>query len=1096
MSIVQNDSRELKISVQLSAISKTDTGQASGQYAVDSQVPDPANLRSLITDNFINNPEVIIGNLLNPIKEFKTSKKVKQLSSVHNAKISDVNTSPSASSCTFAYGGIGEGFHLVFNLLRGPANSQYTDIAKILPPTILKTIPNLTPPDTTSLLDDRQSIKSFIPFIEYKNDTRLVNAKYLSEVALQTNQAYLTTYNIWHLFDFNDNTKLLNNSTNVILYEGPEKVKNKPFIKTIRDGLNGSKVFLDTKGKGKSVTLKRIFPTSYDAIYNSDLNRPILFYPTRIKYNSGGTFTLAKDTAPGKTSKDIFILPERIQAYGNSNCGFHINLSSLNVTDPDSNITLIYENNSPNDNSLYVLSILLTPNSLPIVIVKYKEDGNIKYKEFTQIKAPVFDGKATLGYDIFVHFAGPTLLIGFTPDQSQWNAIYPEKKSTTQGNTTEYIDFSFEKGQSFVKFNATNCSFAFTYSAIVFDNYSCDFKFSSDNETTNNAELLQSSKYIWEKYDSASSKYEHTLPLSSRIRTLFGQDVYLLNTKNHILIELQAPRIIEQTTLDSSNLLRSLINNKFMNSYSNYFNSLPNKDISIFGDWRSNHQPTTFTNYFADYALYLIAKSFSTTTGNVYENYPNENKVKTWHKMITNSTIEGPTWLSIEPDSITTLKDKKDFLYPIFDINKNPLDLRDYVSSINVNYSQANDNASIIIRDCTMTLENLDTSDIGWKILELLEHNILVVTVLAGYDQNNLYNYFEGVINDVSTTRTGTTSKTTLSCSDLGMYILNNLYFDNIHSFATRTLKDCISTVVNASGFGDYYHVEHESEIGFLNLRISSNATTPQDTSSSLATPFDKIGDKLNIFLQKLVQLERQGTFRWEPDSAYTEEKKAGFILDARYSNFNCDTDFQFSGINPVTNTIDAVPASPNSNYNSNPGWHGLLTSEYTIKTNISPISYRVETFGYTNLQGVRTKFDNIPNSIGNVDAIQNSLSNTVVPKGYVGFRKKTMDLINRQQIFDEDGLNLKHAQNVQIVKNPFHTINFGCYITKPLKFHGTFIIKVFSDPKNVNQYEVTDKYIYQSLSYTIDKNQNLITAQVSGMRQPWTIRELKEENE
>ena len=37
-------------------------------------------------------------------------------------------------------------------------------------------------------------------------------------------------------------------SRNTIKYEGPVKLKNKTFIKTIRDGLNGSKVFVDSKG--------------------------------------------------------------------------------------------------------------------------------------------------------------------------------------------------------------------------------------------------------------------------------------------------------------------------------------------------------------------------------------------------------------------------------------------------------------------------------------------------------------------------------------------------------------------------------------------------------------------------------------------------------------------------------------------------------------------------------------------------------------------------------------------------------------------------------------------------------------------------------
>jgi hypothetical protein len=39
---------------------------------------------------------------------------------------------------------------------------------------------------------------------------------------------------------------------------------------------------------------------------------------------------------------------------------------------------------------------------------------------------------------------------------------------------------------------------------------------------------------------------------------------------------------------------------------------------------------------------------------------------------------------------------------------------------------------------------------------------------------------------------------------------------------------------------------------------------------------------------------------------------------------------------------------------------------------------------------------------------------------------------------------------------------------------------------------DVTSKYIYQSVNYTIDKSQNLITAQVTGYAHPWSIRDLQ----
>jgi hypothetical protein len=1153
MSIIQNDNRELKISVQLSAISNSDIGQASAQYSIDSQVPDPSNTRSIFTDNFINNPEIIIGNFRNPIKEFRYGNKISSLPSVQNAKLSQVSTFPSPSSCTFAFGGIAATgdlpdttklvTHPVFNLLYGPMWGEYRKYNSPIP-VVTKKIPGLKSPETGGFLDNRDNLKPFIPFVEFKftivertnvgpipivklNSSPTDSQLYWSELNLRKNQKKLTSYNIWNTYSKASNTIPETALTDqVILYEGPVprfvnninqnenfSVYDQPYIYTIRDGLNGSKVYVDCAGKKKSGVIKRIFPTSKDAVFydttnpNKEVydttgakNFPQIFYPTRLRYKksiSNDVLDLARDYVPSTSrindpQQDVFIMNDSITAQGLDNCGFHIHLSDLNANAENSNITLEYENTNPKDNSLYYVAVILTPNSLPKVLVKYLKNGSIEYKEFSQLKAEKFDGKATLGYDIFIHFLGPVMLIGFTTDQSQWNAIYPEKL-----DDTKYIDNFFEKDKSFVKFIVTNVNFAFNYSTIIFDNYSLDLKFPTTNKTTNDLELKSSKKYIWDEVP-LNLNYFGDLYSRYNINPLLGGRIDKLNTKNYILIELQAPKTIVQNVLSENSLLNNLINNKFMNSFSTYFNNLPKRDISLFGDWRSQHQPTTITNYFKDYNIKEIYKSYLTGLFG-YDDFPNENRAKVWHKLLTNSTIEGSAWLSIEADSLNTLKDKKEFLHPIFDTKGNPLNIADFVDSININFSSENVNASRISRTCTLGLANLDSSDIGWKILELMEHNILVVTVLAGYDINNLHNFFEGVINDITTTRTGSSSNTSIECIDLGNYILDNLFFDNIHSFSTRALGDCIKTVVEASGFGDYYHVENSDNIGFLNSRISSNATTPQDTQVSLATPFDKIGDKLNIFLEKLVQLEKQGTFRWEPDSDFSIQNKAGFILDARYASSNIDDDFKFTGIDPITNTITSVPDNPNSNSINDPGWHGLLTDSYKIKTNISTLAYKVETLGYTNLKGVKTKEFFIPNSLENVSSIQNALSNTNIPKGFIGFRKKVLDLIDRTKIFDEEGIQQKHEQNIEIVKNPFHTIEFDCYITKPLKFHGTFVVKAFldnndlKDLNNTKNYIVTDQYIYQSLTCSIDKKENLIKASVTGMRQPWTIRDLEE---
>jgi hypothetical protein len=125
--------------------------------------------------------------------------------------------------------------------------------------------------------------------------------------------------------------------------------------------------------------------------------------------------------------------------------------------------------------------------------------------------------------------------------------------------------------------------------------------------------------------------------------------------------------------------------------------------------------------------------------------------------------------------------------------------------------------------------------------------------------------------------------------------------------------------------------------------------------------------------------------------------------------------------------------------------------------------------------------FNNIVNSIVN--------TGLPVPGKYVGFRKKVIDSLDKNELPTKDLVALKHQQNEFITSNPIHSLSFNCYVTRPLTFHGCFTITAI-DGNDVT--DVTSKYIYQSVNYTIDKSQNLITAQVQGYAHPWSIRDLQ----
>lgn len=1135
MSIVNSDKRELNLKVYLSAIGMTDIGSGSGSYSVSSTNLDPQNLRPI---NYYANINNSIDAKLSGfgITEFSASTRVKQLPSVQNAKISEVYTSPSASSCTFAFGGIWmddptRGLflfdpsrtvyipnpHPVFNLLYGPTTLDYKYF-NLDVPIAVSTIADLKPPEILNLFQNISTIKPFVPFVKYLEepaDSRQPNNKSYDEMLLiwRQNQACdRTTYNIWQLFDINTGQAL---SNRVKKYEGPiiTEDENGNFlasIKTIRDGLNGSSVFVDSLGKGRSAKVKRIFPTSKDALYY-DTKEEIktkfqnttgqyygnlfqwiqhtkpanIFYPTKFRNKIDGNYN----------NLGSHLIYDEVLAKGNDNCGFHIRLKNIFAPDNESSITLIYEDQEPDlikyPNVISKLEIILSPKSQP-TIRTYNNNKSTIYKEFKSLYSPQFDSLDE--FDIFVHFAGPVLLVGFEPDQSTWNAIYSDK---IKDNTSE-LEFLFKKEKSYVSLNVTNISFELTYSAIFFDNYS----YSNDNE-------IDSAKDLW--FVNKEKTYQLPSTYSSRIKP--GQPNYLgvertsydvLNPKNFALLNFKT-RGDQSNSVTKDSLLSSLINQKFM-SYLDTgigFSELSNKPVSVFGDWRN----INITSEKPLESIFNLHEVFSTENTNIYQG---QNIIEKWFKIIFNGTIEGPLFLGLTSSPTIGFKDVS-FLKPI----KNG-DISNYVSNIRINCQSENPNASLIKKVASITLSNLDSSYEGWRILELLEHNIIVLTVQAGYladplrtDSNNNTNsdfidnpvFFQGAITDISTTRTNSSSDVTLTCEDLSTYLLENVYFDMILPYATLSLKDCVESTMQYSGFGDYFNFASydngekvDKYVKNLNLRLSPNPTVNQDIL--IATIYDRVLDKLNIFLSKFVgipsdtDVRGQATFRWEPGK--------GFIFDARYNPFTID-ELLFTGIDPSTNFVTATPI--NTENSTDPGWHGLLSGGFTINTSTVPLSSIVETFGFTLLDGYVSNssdksFESRALSPENLIKVENALINKdAVPHNYVGFRKKIMDQAERNEIFSKQILDFKHEQNLKIATVPFHQVSFDCYVTRPLLFHGTFIIRQFLDYVDKTNYASTDQYIYKSVDYVINKKENIITASVTGIRQPWTIRELYMEN-
>lgn len=103
MPIRKPDIRELKTKVELKVIYNQNRGDANGDYAIFDIAPDAQNLRPGNYDTINNNPNITFGTL----SLLRRSTRVKTATSVQSGKMLEVNANPSSSSCTFAYGAIG-----------------------------------------------------------------------------------------------------------------------------------------------------------------------------------------------------------------------------------------------------------------------------------------------------------------------------------------------------------------------------------------------------------------------------------------------------------------------------------------------------------------------------------------------------------------------------------------------------------------------------------------------------------------------------------------------------------------------------------------------------------------------------------------------------------------------------------------------------------------------------------------------------------------------------------------------------------------------------------------------------------------------------
>ena len=951
------DPRQLKTRVTLSIINAPESGFFSGDYTANSTTKGLDNLNVLNYDfNSVYEYE-------DGTSEPKYSSRLQTISSLQNAKIPEINTTISASSCTFALGGIVPGeVDPVIDRLRGPEYS-------------VNFVDNPNQGSVTSPNENYSDLNLHVPKIPFAKEGNV-----------------LTTYNIWNV---------INGTTDAYKYIGPKiSGSNTGTLRTVKDPTYGAQV--EVTSYNTETSIMRIFPTSQDAVYQNGAE----------VYNPDGT----KEN----------ILARGI--YGNNS--FHINLSATNLQTDKSYIRITLQPPLPfSTDYINIFRIILQLDKKPVIQI-FNPDSS-EFITQSDISGPVFDKNNSTSFDIYVHFIGPNLLIGFTPDISRWNTI---------------IGFAgrevFCPPSSSIMMSISNANVKFRYSALIFNNFN------------NNQPVGFRKNYMVGEFKYSKLKIPDAAKLLSETKKSFDKASYRIND----------------------------------NPRSNGYNSLNpvDKNISYFADFRLRSNYPQYSQFVSPLP-YKFSRFKSADS----------DKVTLYFKMTYNTTIEGPALLQVEMPHPGILGGSgaanagsfsgSDYKFVNPNVEQLFYDVGDitwWVENWSVSCNSSLANLSRINKSATITLKNIDSKD-GQPYIDAIENNLICISIDAGYVEGNLQSFFQGFITNTTYSRKGNDSTFTLTCTDIASYILDNIYFDKNMMIGGMRHDLAIDSMIACSGFWSFY-LRNNTGIDGMDLRLNSSSVNNQDLIK--LNPLDKIYTKLGQLLERLNTPESLPTFRWA--------ERYGLILESR--NNNIDRDLKFTGLNPAGNQyLMNSNASYQTDYMKNfqSDLHGLLISDYKIKTDMNTLSAGLRSFG-SSITGFLADERYFPDavsadnlSLGDKVQLLKYLSNTAknpAQSPYVGFKKYQINSFQRNQIPDQTVLRNLTNQLQKVAKTPISRIEFDCYVTKPLSFHGKFMINVFLG----NIINSTDQYIYENLSYQYNKNENYISANVQGINIPILLKD------
>lgn len=1005
-----SDSKQLNMSCTIGAIYLPKTGSIQGFQSKSRTRNNPS---SSLSQSHIHQAESL-GTIY--------TDKLTSITKGSGGFIPKLNLSIGAPACTFAEGSIGPGMiHPVLDKIRGATESQFY-------PGVVYKIP-INNIGSTSISDSSSGDTNNI-VIGAISDNGPPPSIYAKKANSVTTEVY-NTYNIW--------TQILPSQAleiqkKFIVNLGCQNYEQLGGVHMSTQITSANTAQITVHAQQRRVILKRIFPIADDLLYNS----PILSY-----YN-------------GRADK-------RLNIKGGRNCGFHMkfNVSSVNLYTNNaqklylnSEIIINFGRNSTEDRTISHFSIFLNSNSN---FLKYENpiDGKI-YRIELQGK------KLTEGLNqVFVHFAGPNMYIGFSENIEEWNVIEPinlKKPDQLQDFGSSYECRISERAEIYLVLTNVQCSF--TYGPICFDNINWSQELISSSVGTT-LEFSNDKSEIFRGQNCVKLRFEVSSTNESAKQSVLPQTI---NTE------------LQQNSSPSKFKDRSGTDNIKYELTKTNDRSKP----SVYLDWRAYNSGIFDITY------------YQTALNNIIRGTDNP-RIITTGRLTYTSDITGSilfyTRNKYEASQSNTLS-------LVRDIWSGYNNVTNYLHSATVTESFLNKNQSMRKTTATLVFKNLTHDNIGRQILNAIQENVLTFTLKAGYGLN-LSTYFVGVSNKVTVSRGEAGYTVTVDCEDLGFHLLNNIRFpvNNDIVLTFRPFQYILEDCFIFANLDDYYRPRERLPQGiydplyneyFPTMSGSEDYNNPVHQAAITASREKKIIEALNPLLSTMMVAEARGANigRTLP-VLYFDYETLNYKLTTRGSE-------ELEYLYFISDNIGGRQFLPQQ-LQDEQNIHGLGFGDWVETTDISNLHSKI-TFIYQDFHSanlLESDSNYIDSAVGEsaYNLLNNLVSRTqnVQPYvGYVGFNKEDYynDIKEESEgIVQSRALAKKIFDSKEIVgRKTYQSLTLKVYVNQPLRTYGLFKVQSFEGGVDVESYQ---EYIFDEVKYTFDITNNLITADITGSFNP-----------